>query len=266
MLSQIQLQANEVLAIQHYLDYLTTAVDPWTTTTPKPSSALINITCILPTCTNTSLYYLTLKRIRTMLLQQDIYNFLQDNAFNFSNYPTKEAYLQSILQKLMYRNLLSGKDMGIVELYLQHMKEQPNILVSGDALSEILKHNIQPSNEQEKKLSEIVSNWLSKAKLAEVSGDYKFDLFATAKLVLKVILRFALSHIQYTYNKELRQGLQHFISKASPNSTTTKAEDSVEDLGIQIMGETDVVAEATWTPVIYKRFINQNPVMKAVDK
>jgi GTP cyclohydrolase FolE2 len=113
---------------------------------------------------------------------------------------------------------------------------------------------------------EIVCNWLSKANFAEILDDYKIDLFTTAEQVLKVILRFALSHIQYTHNKELRQGLQYFISKSSPSSTTTNAEDYVKDLGILIMEGTDVVTETMWTPVVYKRFINLNAVMKALDK
>ena len=65
---------------------------------------------------------------------------------NFSNYTTKVTYLQSILQNLMSGNLVSVQDMCVVELYLQYMKEQYNVLVSGDVLSEILKHIIQPSD------------------------------------------------------------------------------------------------------------------------
>jgi hypothetical protein len=168
MLSQIQLQANDVIAIQHYSDYLTTTLKPWTAATPIPTPALVDINYILPKCTNTSLYCLTLKRIATILLKPDIYNFLQDNVLNLSNYPTKEAYLQSILQNIMSSNLLSVKDVGVVELYLQYMKEPSNILVSGEVLSEILEHTIQPSDEQEKKLFEILSNWLSKVNLVKV--------------------------------------------------------------------------------------------------
>jgi hypothetical protein len=132
------------------------------------------------------------------------------------------------------------------------MKEQSNVLVSGDVLSEILKHIIQLSDEKEKKMFEIVSNWLSKANLVEVLGDYKIDHSTPATRVLKLILRFALTRLQFTYNKEMHPGLQNFISKAFPSSTTTDAEDSVENLGIQIMGGADVVTEATWKPVVYK--------------
>jgi hypothetical protein len=85
--------------------------------------------------------------------------------------------------------------MSVVELYLQHMKEQSNVLVSGEVLSEILEQIIQPSDEQEKKLFEIVSNWLSKANLVEILGDYRIDLSTTAEQVLQLILKFALSHL-----------------------------------------------------------------------
>lgn len=151
MLSQIQLQANDVIAIQHYSDYPTTTLKTWTAATPKPSSAIIDITYVLPKCTNTSLYCLTSKRIAKILPKPDIYHYLQYNVFNFSNYPTKEAYSQALLQILMFRTLVSVKDMGLTELYAQYMKEQSNILVSGDALSKILKHIFQQSDEQEKK-------------------------------------------------------------------------------------------------------------------
>jgi hypothetical protein len=257
LLSQIQLETNDVISIQHYSDYLTTTLKPWTAYTHKPSSKLIDITYILPECTNTSLYCLTLNEIGKILLKEDIYSVLQDNAYSSANYPTKEAYLQSILQNLLSRSL---------ELYLQYAKEQPNIVVFGDALSEILKHIFQPSDEQEKKLFEIVSNWLSKANLIEALGDYKIDLSATAEQLLKLIFRFALTQPQFPYNQKLHQVLQHFISQVSPSNTATNEEDSVEDLGIQIMGEADVITEATWTPVVNKRAINLNSVMTAVDK
>jgi len=91
------------------------------------------------------------ERIVTILLKTNIYHYLQDNLCSFSNYPTRVAYLQSILQNLTSRHLVSVKDMFVVELYLQYMKDRRNILVSGDFLSEILKHIIQPSDEQEKK-------------------------------------------------------------------------------------------------------------------
>jgi len=73
---------------------------------------------------------------------------------------------------------------------------------------------------------------------------------------MKLILKFVLTQFRSTYNKELRSELPHFISKALPSSTTTNVEDSVENLGIQIMGGVDVVTEATWTPVVYKGVIN----------
>jgi len=123
------------------------------------------------------------------------------------------------------------------------MKEQCNILVSGDVKSEILKHITQPSDEQKKKLFEVL-------------GDYKIEISTPAEQVLKLIFRFALTHFRSTYNKELRPGLQHFISKAFPSSTIANVEDFVENLGIQIMGGADVVTEAKWTPVICKGVIN----------
>jgi hypothetical protein len=266
LLSQIQLQANEIIAIQRYSAYLTSTLKPWKAYTPKPSSKFVDITYILPECTNTSLYCFTLKEIGKILLKEDIYSFLQDNVYSSANYPTKEAYLQSILQNLISRNLVSVKDMVFVETYLQYMKKQPNILVSGDALSEILKHIVQQSDKQGEKLFEIVSNWFSKENLFEALGDYKIDLSATILQLLKSILRFALIHSQFPYKQELRQVLQHLISQVSLSNTATNVDDSVEDLGIQIMGEADVITEATKTPVVHKRFINLNSLLKAVDK
>jgi len=107
-------------------------------------------------------------------------------------------------------------------------------------------------------LFETVSNWLSKANLVEVLGDYKIELSTPAEQLSKLILKFALTHFRSTYNKELHPGLQNFVSKAFPSSTAANVEDFAENLGIQIMGGADVrvVTEAKWTPVIYKGVIN----------
>jgi hypothetical protein len=174
-----------------------------------------------------------LKQIGILLRKQDIYLLLQDNAYNSAKYPSKEAYLQNILQNLMSRNLLTANDMAFVKLCLQYMKEPTSVRISGEALSDILRHIVHPSDEREKKLFDIVNDWLSKANIVEVLGDYKIDLATPAEKILKLILRFALTNPQFTYRQQLHQILPLFVSKISPSNTATNAEGSVEGFGIE---------------------------------
>jgi hypothetical protein len=189
-------------------------------------------------------------------------------------YPTKEAYLQFILQNLVSRNVLSAKDLACVDLYLQYVKQQqqqqqkPLIVVSGNTLFDILKYLIQPSDAQEQQMFEVLTSWLSKANLAEILGDYKVDLSISAGQLLESMLKYALSHPQVTQNQQLRQIIHHFISKISPSSIAINMGDFVEPLDAQMTRRADTVARTAGetSPVTYKQTINLNAVLRAVDR
>jgi hypothetical protein len=269
ILSQVQLKTDEVTAIQHYINYLTTELNLRTVEWPRISRLSTDVTDILPLCTNNSLYCIILKQISTILYSPLIYRFVQDNAFNSAVYWTKEAYLKFILQNLVSRNILSAKDVAYVESYLQYVeRQQPSIAVSGDTLSDILKYLIKPSDAQEQQMSAILTSWLSKANFTEILGDYKIDLSMYAEQLLKSILRYALNHPQVTQNQQLRQTVLHFISRISPSSVAINMGHFVVPLGVQITRRADAVAQnkETWSPVICKKTINLKAVLRAVDR
>jgi hypothetical protein len=241
ILSQVQLQTEEATALQHYIDYLTIILNPDIVDGPTPSLPSPDVIDILPTCAMKSLYCVILQQIGIILHKPAIYRFVQENAYNPAVYPTKEAYLQFILEYLISRNLLSVKELAFTELYLQYRKQQQSaFVISGNTLPGSLKRVVQPSHAQQRQqLFLNLISWLSKANLTDILGDYKICLSIPAEPLLKSVLTYTLSRPEVTQNEQIHQVLQQFVSKIPSNSTAINLENFVGSLGIEVMGWAD---------------------------